>query len=125
MHWLERLNMSRTARGRLIAAFCFAVGCVGAAQAAENTPFYNTCYKGQMAVLAGLSKKMGYSQDLKTNRSIANPYCACLEQAAPVRDYTWDDVVVFADVHPELVNRCLSAAGRSGAVEGLAAGNGE
>ena len=117
--------MNRTARRPLLAAFCFAVGCVGAAQAAENTSFFNACYKGQMAVLAGLSQKMGYSQDLKTSRSIANPYCACLEQAAPVRDYTWNDVVVFTDAHPELVNRCLSAAGRSGAVGGLAAGNGE
>ena len=117
--------MSRTARGRLIAAFCFAMGCVGAAQAADNKSFYHACYKGQMAVLAGLSQKMGYNQDLKTSRSIVNPYCSCLEKAAPVRDYTWDDVVAFADVHPELVNRCLSAAGRSRAVEGLAAGNGE
>ena len=116
--------MNRTARRHLLAAFCFAVGCAGAAQAAENKSFYDACYKGQMTVLAGLSKNMGYSQDLKTSRSIAKPYCSCLEQAAPVRDYTWDDVVVFADSHQELVNRCLDGAGKSGAL-GLAAGNGE
>ena len=101
--------MHRTAGRHLIATFCFVVGCASA-QAADNKSFYDACYKGDMAVLAEISKKGKLKDDYDRRRSIATRYCACLGKSAPVRRYTWKDVVAFAGSHQELVERCLGEA---------------
>jgi hypothetical protein len=63
-----------------------------------------------MAVLAGISKKGELKNDYDRRRSIAARYCACLGKSAPVRPYTWDDVVAYAGSHQALVERCLGEA---------------